>query len=70
MSSHTPRKRVRPYYRADGTYVRGHYRARPGTGTPSSASRTSGSSSTGFGEFIAGFVLLMIALAVLAQIAG
>lgn len=75
MTGNTPRKRVRGYYRADGTYVRGHYRERPGAGGPpshggGSSGRTSGSGSAGLGEVIAGFLVLMIALTVLAQIAG
>lgn len=70
MSSNTPRKRVRGYHRADGTYVKGYYRSRPGAGKPSSGDRAPGSGSIGFGETIAGFVLLMIVLAVLTQIAG
>ncbi|MFY7068940.1 hypothetical protein ACOQFV_24045 [Nocardiopsis changdeensis] len=70
MSDYTPRKRVRGYQRKDGTYVRGHYRSRPGAGGPPSrggGSRGRGGSSGDFGFLLGALLVLMIILGAIAQ---
>lgn len=70
-SSRYPRHRVRAHYRKDGTYVRGHYRARRGTGSASSSSsRSSATAAAGSGIGLLVFFVVVAVFLELAQRAG